>query len=444
MKPIVANLLIASFFCASCANYSALANPRPKKSPRALDAAVSSAKLLSYDELPTFVPSVNIYRIISIEKRQPVNFNSFNLNTVSDRNLKLNQQPLTHQYEKEDLILGFQNTFWPSQNRRYWGVTTIEYLGENRGKEQLNLSQLNYTNEAPILTPGKAVLTISGGGERNLVNNHPTNNSLGKFEDFKGGVTYHQSLSDALTFGIGFVYEDLVQSFSQFTYQSNFLPLRTTVSLLTGDRGLEVHSHLRFQPSNDFVINYYHEREEQKFDLNWAMLSGLSLTAKGNSLQESLSGGLNVAVKSQFFSLFARAELDNNQNWNWRLDSQLGSLRLIHAANRLKSQSEIDLNILEPLSNNFGCSLFFKYETRQLEGERESLTVWGGSLHSKLNPENNKYRWKLDLGYGIGSQGNGAIASTSIGLMPNLSLKLIYEEVSALSDDTNIKLQLAQ
>ncbi|MGV2831223.1 hypothetical protein [Myxosarcina sp. GI1(2024)] len=442
MKPIVANLLIAIFFCGSFANYPALADSQLEKPSRASDAAVS-ANLLTYDKLPTFFPAVNIYQIISIDKLQAVDFDSFNLITISDWNLRLNQQPFTYQYEKEDLILGFQNTFWSSQNRRYWGVTTVEYLRENRVKKQLNLTQLNYTNEAPLLTPRKAVLTISGGGERNSVNNH-SNNFLGKFEDFRGGVTYHQSLSDALTFGIGFVYEDLLQSFSQFTYQSNFLPLRTTVSLLTGDRGLEVHSHLRFKPSNDFVINYYHEREEQKFDLNWAMLSGLSLTAKGNSLQESLSAGLKVAVKSQFFSLFARAELENNQNWNWRLDSQLGSLRLIHAANRLKSQSEIDLNILDSLPNNFGCSLFFKYETRQSGGERETLTVWGGSLHSKLNLENNEYRWKLDLGYGIGSQGNGAIASTSIGLMPNLSLKLIYEEVSALSDDTNIKLQLAQ
>lgn len=442
MKSILANLLIGSLFSAAFVN-PALANTLVDK-PSEVSKSAISVKLLTYQNSPTFFDSVNLIdRIISIQKFHAVNFNNFSLNSPSDRILRIKQQPFTHQYEKEDVILGFQNPFWSNQNQRYWGVTTIEHLGKNRSRQQLNLSKLNYIDESPSLIPGSAALTISGGGKQNLATNTATN-TLRKLEDFQGGVTYHQSLSNDVTVGVGLVYENLLLGFSQFTYQSNFLPLRTTVSLLTGDRGLEVHSHVRFKPSNDFIVNYYNEREKQRFDLNWAMVSGLSLTARGNSQEESLSAGLKVAVKNEYFSLFAKAELGNNDNWNWRLNSRLGSLELIYAANKVKTQSEISLNVLDSLPTSFDCSFFLKYETRHSQEETKNLTVWGGSLHSKSSAERERHIWKFDLGYGFGSQGNGAIASTSIGLRPNLSLKLTYEEVSTLSDDTNIKLQLAQ
>ncbi|WP_036478252.1 hypothetical protein [Myxosarcina sp. GI1] len=439
MKTIVANLLISSFYCASLFNTPAFANSQPHKHPKSSNRDLS-AKLFTYDKISTFslnVNQINIDRNIGVKLKQE----GVKINPVNDRVLSLKQQPFTQQNQKENLILGFQNTFWPSQNQKYWGLTTIEHFGKGHSEEKFNLSRLNYANEAPVLAPGNAVLTVSGGGNKDLVDR--TTNSK-EFEEFRGGVAYHQGLSDDVTVGVGFIYENLLQSFSQFTYQSDFLPLRTTVSLLTGERGLEVRSHIRLKPLNDLVVNYYNEPEKQRFDLNWAMLSGLNLTARGNSQQELLSAGLKVAAKNEYFSLNAKAELDNNNNWNWQLDSQLGNLQLVLAANKFKTQSEVNLNILDSLPVGFDCSLFFKYEIRQLPDSQKNLTIWGGSLHSRSLFKSDRYRWKFDLGYGYGSQGDGAILSTSVRLKPNLSLRVIYEEVSALSDDTNVKLQLAK
>lgn len=445
MKTIAANLLIGSFFSASFANCPAFANSQAQQLPKVSNFEVS-AQLFTYDKLPIFLPNVNqinVNRTIKTLRLKATNFNHFDFNHKRDRILSL-QHPFAHQNPSEDLIFGFQNTFWPSQNQKYWGLTTIEHFGKKHQEEKFNLSKLNYTTETPVLSPGSAVLTVSGGGNTNLVEPVTSvTNTAKEFEDFRGGVAYHQGLSKDVTVGVGFVYENLLQSFSQLSYQSDLLPLRTTISLLTGENGLEIRSHVRFKPSNDFVVNYYNEPDKQRFDLNWAMLSGFSLTANGNSQQELLSAGLKIAAKNEYFALNAKAELDNNNNWNWRLDSRLGNLQLIIAANRLKTQSEVNLNILESIPVGFECSLFFKYEVRQLQNSQNNLTIWGGSLHSQLK-SNNSYLWKLDFGYGYGSQGNGAIFTTFIKLKPNLSLKLTYEEVSALSDDTNVKLQLAK
>ena len=95
-------------------------------------------------------------------------------------------------------------------------------------------------------------------------------------------------MSQGITLGMGFVYEDDLLSFSQISFQPKDIPLKTTFSLLSKDKGLELHSHLRFQPADNFVFNFHSQDTKQKFDLNWGIVSGLTFIAKGNSHKESL------------------------------------------------------------------------------------------------------------------------------------------------------------
>lgn len=452
MKAIVANLLLGSMLYCLSSNFSVSANPSIEEESQ--PSQTLSAKALRYDNLMFLTPSIDlevqdlIYSITPKDKdylKQIIELDDWYLNRdisginlVRDQFLPQGKKSQIHHGETGDFVLGVHKTFWDSDNKqKYWGLTTIQQWGDRKA-EGLKLNQLNYKNSAPIVPEGTATLTVSGGGTSNLL---PKNDILGDFEDFRGGVAYHHGLADNFTLGLGFVYEDFVSGFSQLTYQPSNFPLRTTISLLTAEEGVDIYSHLQFKPSQDFIVNFYSNSEEQKFDLNWGLASGVTLTAEGNSQQETLKTGAKIVFKNEFISFLAKAELDNNNDLQWQITSRVGHLQLIHATNSLKSKSEIKYD-LGDYSDNFQCAIFFKHQTQELKQKEAQLAIWGLNFNSGKKVAGNRYSWQFELGYGVGSQGQGVIASAKTAINPKLFLKLTYEDIALKSDDTKIKLEL--
>ena len=485
MKAIVANVLFGGIFgCLSCAN-STQANPvapKPVANKKVVSASISPKTNVSlvpriinsfgnvainslYGYSPSlnreyhqwlkesaainFIPSQSTYfpDLLPVEADCSLAFCSdFSIGdrpeTQTEQLLALEKQPYIHSSPTAGVALGFQNTFWSSKNnQKYWGVTTVEHWGDSQ--QQLDPSQLNYTNSAPALTNGSSILTFSGGGNRNLVNkaNLDRNSNLErKFEDFRGGIAYHRGVTKGLTMGVGFIYEDIFAGFTQLTYDSDILPITTTLSLITKESAIDLHSHVRFQPSKSFVANYYHDGEHQKFDANLGIYPGLNLIAKGNSKQKNYSMGIKVAVQNNLFSLTATAALDRERNLQWQLNSQIGRFKFVHGNDTSKTNSELSNQPVDFSSLGFQCSAFVKYQTKVKQGE---FVVWGGKFNSQAKVSQDRHLWSFDLGYGTGSQGKGWIANSSVALKPSLFLKLNYQEVSAVSDETKIKLELS-
>jgi hypothetical protein len=452
MKLTLANALVGSIFC--CLIWSSPTLADDIQEVKAKMPAKLSADVLTYDRLSIFPFNVNlIEHIIPPETQKAVdilinrdnwlmfeaNINP-NLLLIKNHKISLNNNAYIHKNQRGKVVLGYQNTFWPSQTgQRYWGLTTVEHWSKNNRAN--NTPTNNFVKNAPILPAGDYVLTVSGGGKQNLIANEK---SPAEFEEFRGGVAFHRGVSPNVTMGVGFVYENLLEGFSQFTFGNDRFPLKTTVSLLTGQEGLGFYSHVAFKPANNFIVNYYQDTSKHQFDLNWRMIPGLNFIARGNSKQDSMTTGLKIAINNELFSLFAKAELDNN-NWKWNLDSTLGIFQLIYASNQFKRNSEISLNLLKFESFGFQCALFLKHEISNAKERdtEQSFVAWGGKLHSDEKLGRNKYRWAIELGYGSGVHGQGAIASVSTVLPSNLRLKLIYEEISAVSDETKLKFQLS-
>lgn len=461
MKAIVANLLLGSMFYTLSANFSVSADSSIKT--KKLRTKTLSAKAFRYDNPRLLIPNFDlesqdlIYSIAAGDKdylqhilqldNWYLNQNISDFNLVSDQFLPPGKKFQIHQGLRGDVILGFHQTFWDSDNKqKYWGLTTVEQwsdgeegdiLGE-RKIEGLKLNQLNYQNSAPLLAKGTKTLTISGGGKSNLL---PKNDPLGEFEDFRGGVVYHHGLEDDLTLGLGFFYEDFLSGFSQLTYQPKNFPLRTTISLITSEDSIDFNSHIQFKPAQDFVLNLYGNSETQKFDLNWGIASGITLTADGDSEKETLKAGAKIAFKNDFVSFLAKAQLNNNNDLQWQISSQFGRLKLIHATNALKSNSEIRYD-LGDYTGNFECAIFFKHQTKEIKKNQEELAIWGWNLNSGNKVGNKGYTWEFELGYGMGSQGQGAIMSATTAINSGLFLKFTYEDISLKSDETKIKLEL--
>ncbi|MGD1918089.1 MAG: hypothetical protein ACFCAD_03920, partial [Pleurocapsa sp.] len=243
------------------------------------------------------------------------------------------------------------------------------------------------------------------------------------------------------TMGVGFVYEDFLVGFTQLTYNSQSFPLKTTVSLLAKESGLDFRSHVRFKPVENFVLNYYHDKDKDKFDASWNIFSGLTLVADGDLKKDKFSTGIKVAVHSDYMSISAKAALDNNNNLQWKLKSNIGGLKFTHKSTKEKSTSEIDLDLVKSDTFGFQCSAFVKYES-EAKHNKHPFLVWGNKLQSGEKITANKHLWSVNLGYGTSSYGSGLIASGSVFLKPSMFLKLSYQEISATSDDTKIKLQI--
>jgi hypothetical protein len=454
MKAILANLLFGGILCCLSIGTSARANPLPNTPKSAVVPQFISARSLldirqDLTPLNSNLATQNLKYSLSLEDKNYIaniinfsnspteNNNSLN-NVISIDNspLSLDNNPYVYDREQSKAIIGFQNTFWPSQNdRKYWGVTTVEKLGKNS-----NIIIPNSNDPEAILPSGISILKVSGGGNKNLVTK---DNLLGEFKNFRGGVALHRGLSPNLTFGIGFVYEDLARGYGQFTYKPDYFPLKTSVSLVSGKDGLDIRSHLKFQPTTNFVVNYYSQKDRQKFDVDWGLVSGLNLIAKGNSQDKSLTTGLKIAISGEYFALFAKAELDRENNLTWAFDSRLGRLHIVYASKLEKSNSEVNYELLDAKTFGFRCSVFVKYESQMVKNNEQYLSVWGWRLSSAKKFDRNRFMWSFDLGYGVGSQGRGMIASTALGVSPDLFLKLTYQEISPVSDDLNLKLQLA-
>ena len=488
MKAIVANVLFGGILgCLSCAD-STQANPLDTKLPDNKSVVFANFSLQpKFSIIPRLfnslgnTSSVNSWQYgnasggnyhqwlkssaaIAIESPQ---FGSINLETLGGVNCNLSfcdreaypkgnrpqvaadllsstKQPYIHQSSSANVVLGFQKTFWPSEKQgEYWGVTTVEQWGDN--SQQL-MPQSNYTDSPPILATGSSVLTFSGGGNHNLV----TKNALAsdkkptqEFEDFRGGITYHRGVTKHLTMGVGFVYEDIFAGFTQLTYKSNILPITTTISLVADESDTDLHSHIRFQPDESFVVNYYHDGSEQKFDADLAIYPGLNLIARGNSKQNAYSTGIKVAIASNYFSLTATAALDREQNLQWQLNSQIGRFKFTHSNNKHKTDTELSNELVNSPRLGFQCSAFVKYQTRLAKQEQQDFVVWGGRFNSQTKIGENRHQWSFDLGYGDSPHGQGWIANSSVAIKPDLFLKLNYQEVSAVSDETKVKLELS-
>lgn len=450
MKAIVANVFGGIFGCLGWIN-STMAIPLRHQLPRSPSNLsqnhIFSAKLRFPEGLPAnYQKFGSLDRTLTIDQ---LNSSKSSSGSASDLFLLEGKEPYVHKAEQINLVLGFQNTFWPStNNQQYWGVTTVEHWGKtnNRGSKLL---ESDYTKSAPILGLGSSSLTFSGGGNNNLTETSDldrNNVNSQEFAEFRGGVTYHHGVINQITMGVGFIYENNLAGFTQLTYDSDILPVKTTFSLLAQESEVNLHSHVLFQPTQNFALNYYHDEEKQKFDLNWGIAPDFTLLGRGNSKNESYSAGIKFAIRNDYLSFGATAELDNEHNLQWKFNSQISAFRFIYSNDQRKSSSELNADLIHSQALGLHCSTFVRYQsklTKAREEEYEEFVVWGGQVNSVGKTPQNKDVWSLELGYGSGIHGKGLIASGSVALQPDLFLKLNYQTISAVSDDTKVKLQLS-
>ncbi|WYL95600.1 MAG: carboxypeptidase-like regulatory domain-containing protein [Gloeotrichia echinulata IR180] len=288
------------------------------------------------------------------------------------------------------------------------------------------------------LSQGTSGLIISAG----LSQQQSQNNLIGNFKDWRGGVAYRLGVTEDLTLGAGVIYDQSLLGLGELFYQSTKLPLRVNASLLMGtkNKGWDYNTNISFNPSPRLSFNFFNDRLSQRFDVNWQALTGVSFKISSNSRENTLNAGINLALILRTFSLFSSADIDNKNNLRWNISSSLDNLQLSHRQNEIGTNTELNYNFSG--TSQLGNALTIGYETRNYNNEDYLATSKIRYRSTKLS---NGYRprWELDLGYGIGSRGNGLIASASTSIIPGLTLGIRYQEVSITSNETSFKIELS-
>ncbi len=284
------------------------------------------------------------------------------------------------------------------------------------------------------LTKGTSALIVSSG-----LNRENTQNSLlGNFNDFRGGVAYRLGVSEDLTLGTGVIYDKSMLGLGELFYQPSGFPLEVAFSGLLGtDEGLEYNADIRFRPSNNFDLNFNSDRLSQRFRANYRAFRGVSFRASGNTRENALSTGFSFSRSSRNFFTFASADIDTNSNFRWNLNSRLGKLQLRNYGNEITTNSQLSYNFSKTTS--YGNSLNLNYETSR----ENNLASLNWKYRSKSRDRYGRSLFDFDLGYGIGSQGSGIIASASTAAVPGMNLRLRYQGVSTTSDRSSFRIELS-
>ena len=308
---------------------------------------------------------------------------------------------------------------------------------EGRLTAQPEIREATFTTVPGQIPAGASAWVLSGGLQRDFSENQSL---LGNFSGFRGGIARRLGLSENLTVGFGGVYDESLRGLAEIFYRPANFPLQVAVSALAGDE-IDVISDIRYEPSNNFRASFSSDRFSNRFNVNWRVSSGLSLFANTSSRNAS-AAGLQFNFSGKNFYTFARASLDTESRLRWNLLQRLGKLGLNLQGNEIGTSSELIYNLSNSRFSNTGSALLLNYDTRSNNGRNDNLLTLGWRYRSPQRAFDGNYLWEAELGYGMGSQGNGLIATLGTTVLPGIMLQGRYQGVSLTRNNSSFSINL--
>jgi Carboxypeptidase regulatory-like domain len=335
-------------------------------------------------------------------------------------------------------IYRFENV--KSDNQSLGNSYRVLLYPEGRLTAQPIIREASYSIVPGQLPTGTSALVVSGGLGRNVeTQRNMETRHVASLQGFRGGIAQRWGVSENLTLGLGGVYDENVRGVAELFYRSPDLPLEVAISALTGNNW-DINADIRFSPTPTIKAIYTTDRFSSRFNVDWRIFPNISLFANTDS-RSATAGGIQLNFSGRNFFTFARASLDAQNRLRWTLLQRLGRLELNQRGNEIGTLSELSYNLSGNSGFlNLGHSLLFNYETRSLSGN--NLLTLGWRYRSQERATDGNYLWDAQLGYSVGSQGSGAIATLSTTVFPGMLLRARYQGVSVTSDDSSFSLDL--
>ncbi|MEO0841424.1 MAG: carboxypeptidase regulatory-like domain-containing protein [Cyanobacteria bacterium J06643_5] len=328
---------------------------------------------------------------------------------------------------------------------RFENITTQRGIGnyrvflypQGRLTAQPEIRDASFTSVPGQIPAGASAWVVSGGLKRDFSG---TDSLFGNFSEFRGGIARRLGVSETLTLGFGGVYDESLRGLAEIFFRPSKFPLRVAVSALAGD-GIDVISDIRYEPSDNLIASFTSDRLSNRFNVNWRVLSGLSLFANTSNRNAS-AAGLQFNFSGKNFYTFGRASLDTDSNLRWNLLQRLGRLGLNLQGNEIGTSSELAYNFSSARYSTTGSALLLNYDTRSNNDDNDNLLTLGWRYRSPQRAFDGNYLWQAELGYGLGSQGNGIVATLGTTVLPGIMLQGRYQGVSLTRNDSSFSINL--
>lgn len=299
-----------------------------------------------------------------------------------------------------------------------------------------------FLNPQEQLPEGTSVLIASLGLNREF-NGALDGNFFGNFSDVRGGLAQRWGLSQYLTVGLGGIYDESFRGLAELFFQPGQFPLRMGISTLSGDRNhpWEMVSDVWFEPSPTFRATFNSDRFSHRLNLNWQVSPSLGLFSSYDS-ENSIASGLQFSASGRGAFTYVRASLDTKNRLRWSISQYFPGVKFTQQGNEVGTLSALTYNFSRDSFQERGHSLLATYETQSLSAQTNDLLTLSWRYRSPQQASDGNYLWETQLGYGIGTQGAGLIASAGTIILPGLLVRGRYQEISATSDQPSFNLEL--
>ncbi|GAX34884.1 carboxypeptidase-like regulatory domain-containing protein [Nodularia sp. NIES-3585] len=324
------------------------------------------------------------------------------------------------------------------KNNSQFGSNNYRVLLYPQGRltAQPEIQEASFTNVLGQIPAGTSAFIASAGMKRESSGN---GSLLGNFSEFQGGIAGRWGLSESLTVGLGGVYEDSTKALGELFFRPTNIPVQVALFALSGEDG-NVNADIRYEPFSSLNLTFNSDRFSQRSQINWRVFPNFSLFALNDS-RDSTSGGLQINYAGKNISSFGRVSLDSKDRIRWNLLQRLGQLELTQRGNEIGTLSELTYKLSQKKWFDSGNSLLLSYETNS-QNRNDNLLNVGWRYRSGERAIDGNYLWEFQLGYGLGSQGDGIITSLGTTILPGLSLRGRYQGVSVNSDQSTFSLDL--
>lgn len=329
----------------------------------------------------------------------------------------------------------------PVGERSFAGNYRVLIYPQGRLTEPPEIQDATFSTVPGQLPAGASATIVSVGVGRESTAEEDES-FLGEFGEARGGIAQRWGATENVTLGVGAIYDQTFRGLGEIFFRPGDVPFELAASVQTPDDDgtWDVDSTIYYRFSPSLIARFNSDRLTRRLNVDWRVVPWLTLLGSYDN-RNGVEGGIQTSFSLPGSFTFARATLDEENRFRWNLRQRLGDLELTQRGNEIGTTSELDYNLSGNTFLNTGHSLILGYETRDTITTADLLTLaW--RYRSDERAADGRFLWESLLGFGVGSQGSGPVATLQTAAIPGVLVRGRYQGTSVTSEQDQYSLEV--
>ena len=312
-----------------------------------------------------------------------------------------------------------------------------------------------FISRASQLQKGASAFMLSGGVNRKIATRSGISHAWGEATDFTGGASFRYGLFDSLTLGAGAVYQQGWQALGEFSYSPEWLPFTANATALKDFKThkLDYNAQAQLQLFKNFNANFSGTPLSKQAFLNWspwywlAFRGGGAINSTTTTTVKPKTWFSGATVYGRLFDTFASVDANYDSNAILKINSLVyrDSWSINYQSDDIRKKLDLSYNFSDSnySRGNYGHSLLIGMEINKQINKKDELKTARWHYHSADTINDGRSLIDAEIGYGIGTQGQGFIASLSTPMIPGIELSFNYQDISVASKERSFFLNIS-